>query len=55
MVIDQQVAFYHIGMKEIFTGTILGKEGNNFKVIYFNGKSRFVAFVSPKNIISFDS
>lgn len=55
MIVDQQVAFYHLGRKEIFTGIILGKEGANYKITYFDGKDRFVAFVSPRNIIPFDS
>jgi hypothetical protein len=55
MVIDQQVAFYHISRREIFTGVILGKEGPNYKITYFDGKGRLVAFVAPKNIIPFDT
>lgn len=66
MVEPRHAAFYHAIRKQIFTGTILGRENvpvncvdglkgvNMFKLSYFDGKQNLVAFVSPKNVIAFE-
>lgn len=54
MGIDDQVAFYHEMRKDIFTGTIIGKEGTRFKISYFDGKNKVVAIVATTMIILLD-
>lgn len=61
----KHAAFYHGIRKQIFTGTILGRENvpcgegvktlSMFKLSYFDGKQSLVAFVSPKNVIVFEA
>lgn len=51
----KHVAFYHETLKEIFTGTVVGKEAGKVKIEYLKGKDRLVAFITPKNIIQFES
>jgi hypothetical protein len=60
-----QAAFFHPGRKQIFTGTILGRENvpcgdgvktlSMFKIAYYDGKDKLVAFISPKNVIPFEA
>lgn len=52
---DKQVAFFHETLKEIFTGTIVGKEAGKVKIEYLKGKDRLVAFITPRNIIQFEN
>lgn len=52
---DKQVAFFHETLKEIFTGTIVGKEAGKFKIEYIKGKDKLVAFITPKNVIPFEN
>lgn len=53
MTIDQQVAFYHEGLKEYLTGTIIGSEGKLEKIAYRRGKTNLVALVKHRLIIPF--
>lgn len=62
---NRQAAFYHPMRKQIFTGTILGRENvpcgdgvktlSMFKLSYFDGKEKLVSFISPKHVITFEA
>ncbi len=62
---NRYAAFFHPLRKQVFTGTILGRENvpcgegvktlSMFKLSYFDGKENLVAFISPKNVIQFEA
>jgi hypothetical protein len=56
---DKTAAFYHPIKKQLYTGTIIGREMaqgiNMFKLSYVDGNQKLVAYVSPKNVIKFEN
>jgi hypothetical protein len=53
------VAFFHPGLKEIFTGTVLStdkvKEKNVYKISYQNGSAKMTAVVEASNVVKMGS
>jgi hypothetical protein len=54
MNIDSQVAFYHELRRTVFTGTIIGKDANQYQISYMDEKGQKVTLVAPKQIIPLD-